>query len=117
MKWFAKETPVIGLQVERTPMAAHVTIEVNGEVIEDLGMLTNQEIIDEARDRTALGADGEPILIDEGAALVIEVHYVPHGPIVSTLHFASDPRQFVADVLALDTVAAKPWPDRIVLML
>ncbi len=98
-------------------MAAHVTVEVNGEVIEDLGMLTNQEIIDEARDRTALDEDSEPICLDEGAALVVEVRHVPYGPVVNTLHFASDPRPFVAEVLALNTDAAKPWPDRIVLML
>jgi hypothetical protein len=100
-------------------MTAHVTIVTDGEVVEDLGMLDTQEILDVARDRYALDENGDPECIDNGTMLIVNAGTAgTHSP--TSLNFvvsADNPTEFEALVLALATGANWPRPDSIVLML
>lgn len=100
-------------------MTMHVTIETDGEVVEDLGMLDTREILDVARDRYALDEDGDPECIDNGTKLIVDIGTASaHSPTALNLVFtADDPAEFEAHVLALATDVEWPRPDRIELLL
>lgn len=99
-------------------MTAYVTILTDDEVVEDLGMLDTQEILDVARDRYALDQNGNPECIDNGTMLVVDTGTTTGRETTLDLVFtADDPIEFEAHVLGLATSVEWPRPDRIVLML
>lgn len=100
-------------------MTAHVTIETDGKIVEDLGMIDTQEILDVARERYALNENGDPECIDNGSKLIVDTGTASaHSPVGLSLVFSADEfDKFEAHVLALATTAEWPRPDRIELLL